>query len=250
MSELHFEILDSARQKVFNKLKSFAREGVLGGGTAVSLLLDHRKSYDFDIFMDEPIEKKILKDVQKIFGEQIKLLVDNEDELSFLTPEEVKVSFIYFPFKPLHKIMTSSPSAGARSFLARVRSSFVTASSPTTGRRGIRGSEIKTTPIPIFDIKDLASNKAYVLGRRGEYRDYVDLFFLLKAGLKLERVVREAQERFKGAFSEKLFLEQLVYLKDLKDFTVEFTNSEYSPNQISDFFKKTVAEYTKVRLQL
>ena len=213
MSELHFETLDPDRREVFNKLKSFGGRGVLGGGTAVSLLLAHRKSYDFDVFMNEPVKEKMLRRAQEIFGEQIKLLVDSGDELSFLTPERIKISLIYFPFKPLHKV-------------------------------------VKTTLIPIFDIKDLASNKAYVIGRRGEYRDYVDLFFLLKADLKLEGIIREAQERFKGAFSEKLFLEQLVYLKDLKDFTVEFTDSEYSPDQILDFFKKTAAEYTKARLQL
>lgn len=212
MSELRFEVLDRNRREVFDKLKSFTKEGVLGGGTAVSLLLAHRKSYDFDVFVGEPVEKKMLRRAQEIFGEQIKLLVDSEDELSFLTPEEVKISFIYFPFKPLHEM-------------------------------------VKTTAIPVFDVKDLASNKAYVIGRRGEYRDYVDLFFLLKAGLRLEKIIKEAQKRFKGGFSEKLFLGQLAYFRDLQDFTVEFTDDEYSPDQILDFFKKAVAEYTEGRLQ-
>ncbi len=211
MSELRFEVLDHKRQEVFSKLKSFTKESLLGGGTAVSLLLAHRKSYDFDIFTNKPVGEKMLRTAQDVFGEDITLLVDSEDELSFLTPEEVKVSFIYFPFGPLHKVL-------------------------------------KTSSISIFNIQDLASNKAYVIGRRGEYRDYVDLFFLLKAGLKLEGIIKEAQERFKGAFSEKLFLGQLVYFGDLEDFTVEFIEDEYSPDQILDFFKRTVAKYTEARL--
>lgn len=211
MSKLHFEVLDGNRQETFNKLKTFSREGVLGGGTALSLQMAHRKSYDFDVFVGGPIKKGMLRKAQEVFGERIKLLVDSGDELSFLTPEEVKVSFVYFPFKSLHEM-------------------------------------IETAAIPLFSIGDLASNKAYTIGRRGEYRDYVDLFFLLKKGLELERIIKEARERFKGAFSEKLFLEQLVYFGDLKDFTIEFIGEEYSPKQVLEFFEKAVADYTGARL--
>lgn len=212
MSELHFEILDSKRRGVFEELKNFSKEGVLGGGTALSLQLAHRKSYDFDIFTKKPIGRKLLTRAQKIFGEDIELLVDSGDELSFLTSEEIRVSFIHFPFKPLHKV-------------------------------------IEAAPIPIFDVRDLASDKAYTVGRRGEYRDYVDLFFLLKKGLKLEKIIEEAQERFKGAFSEKLFLEQLAYFGDLEDFTVEFVGEKRSPEEILSFLKKITTEYTEDKLR-
>lgn len=211
MPELHFEVLDRGRREVFDKLKSFSKEGVLGGGTALSLLLAHRKSYDLDVFGAEPIRRKMLRRVQEIFGEDIKILVDSRDELSFLTPEKIKISFIYFPFESLHK-------------------------------------SVKTSSIPIFNTQDLASNKAYTIGRRGEYRDYVDFFFLLKKGLKLEKIVKEAQKRFRGAFSEKLFLEQLVYFGDLEDFTVEFIGEEYSPGQVLEFFKRVTREYTETKL--
>lgn len=211
MSKLYFEVLDSESQEVFKCLKDFSKKGVLAGGTALSLQIAHRKSYDFDVFVGNPIKKKMLRKAQEVFGEDLKLLVDSGDELSFLTPKEIKVSFVYFPFGHLHGL-------------------------------------VGTASISLFGIKDLASNKAYTVGRRGEYRDYVDLFFLLKKGLGMEKIIEEAQERFKGAFSEKLFLEQLTYFGDLQDFAIEFINEEYSPKQVSEFFEKAVADYTGARL--
>lgn len=208
MFALHTELLDPERKKVFKKLKPFSDIGTLGGGTALMLQLNHRKSYDFDILTPNPTKRGLLLRAQKEFGRDIKPLVDTSDELTFLTPKNVKVSFVSFPFPPLH-------------------------------------SPLPTQWIELFHLKDLASNKAYVVGRRGEYRDYVDLFFLLQAGIKPETIIREARKRFGGAFSPRLFLEQLVYFGDLKDFTVEFVGKSYTPKQILNFFKEEVKKYTK-----
>jgi hypothetical protein len=94
----------------------------------------------------------------------------------------------------------------------------------------------------LSSFKDIASDKAYAIGRRPEYRDYVDLFIVLKNGFNLARTILDAKEKFRGEFSEKLFLSQLVYFEDLKDFTVEFIKEEYSIKEIKDFFKKVVNE--------
>jgi hypothetical protein len=211
MSNLYFEVLDKNRREVFQFLKGFAREGVLGGGTALSLQIAHRRSYDFDVFVEKPVKRGLLNKALKIFGGDIKVMVDGGDELSFLTPQKIKVSFIHFPFKRLHEV-------------------------------------VETESVPLFNRQDLASSKAYTIGRRGEYRDYVDLFFLLKNGLQLEEIIEEAQERFRGGFSEKLFLEQLTYFGDLQDFAIEFIDEEHSPQQVWGFFEKAVADYTEASL--
>lgn len=206
MSRLYFEIFDQTRKEVFQKLSGFKKIGVLGGGTAISLQLGSRYSYDFDIFSSKLIAKNILLQALDVFGLKIKKLIDTLEELSFITNQGVKVSFVHFPFLGLH---------------------------PT----------VETESLKLFSLSDLASNKAYVIGRRGEYRDYVDLFFLLKNGLKLRKIVEEAEKRFRGAFSERLFLEQLFYFKDLKDFKIDFLKEKYSPSQIKAFLKKAVEGY-------
>lgn len=108
---------------------------------------------------------------------------------------------------------------------------------------------VKIDPINLFDLRDLATDKAATIGRRGLWRDYVDLFFLIKdAYVKFPTVIAEAQKRFGADFAPKLFLEQLCYFDDIHDFTVEFIKERYIPNQIKSFFEKTVSEYSKAEL--
>lgn len=206
MSKLFLEIFDKERVTVFKKLADFSQAGVLGGGTALALQLKHRYSYDFDIFSARPLSPKLLLKVRQLFGPRIQKMVDSSNELGFMTRSKVKISFVYFPFSPLYPLVQSNS-------------------------------------LPLFSLADLAANKAYVIGRRGEYRDYVDLFFLLKQGLKLEKVIHEAAKKFGGAFSERLFLEQLVYFEELKDLRIDFLKKKYNPKQVLQFLKKEVSRF-------
>ncbi|MFH1561377.1 MAG: hypothetical protein ABID04_02240, partial [Patescibacteria group bacterium] len=81
------------------------------------------------------------------------------------------------------------------------------------------------------------------IGRRGEYRDYVDVFFILKSGLKLDEIIKESTKKFSEAFSGRLFLEQLVYLDDLKNKKVDFLKDHFTPSEILSFFQKKIKEY-------
>jgi len=206
MSSLYFEIFDKPRIDAFRKLSVFKARGILAGGTAVALQLGHRYSYDFDVFTSKKIPKKLLGEIVDVFGDKIEKLVDQTTELSFLTPGKVKVSFIQFPFPLLHPV-------------------------------------VKTKSLSLFNLKDLASNKAYTIGRRGEYRDYVDMFFLLKSGLSLKKIIKESKERFFGAFSERLFLEQLVYFDDLEDKKVDLLKDNFTSEEILEFFQNKVRNY-------
>lgn len=64
----------------------------------------------------------------------------------------------------------------------------------------------------------LAAMKAYALGRRSKWKDYVDLYFLLKDCFSLAEVSAKATELFGELFSEKLFRAQLSYFDDV-DYT-------------------------------
>jgi len=206
---LHFELLPENTRKIFEDLVKFEPQSILGGGTAIMLLFGHRRSFDLDIFVNKPIPKRLLLKLKTVYQNKLsRPLVDTQDELSVIISPDTKVSFIFFPFKPLH-------------------------------------ATIKTVSIDIFSLKDLASNKAYVIGRRGAWRDYVDLFFLLKNGVEFKQVITEAKKRFGGAFSEKLFLEQLTYYGDLADFTADFIGASYKPKDIQSFFQKLVRDFLK-----
>lgn len=82
--------------------------------------------------------------------------------------------------------------------------------------------DIRLKGINLASPKEIALMKAYTIGRRPTFRDYIDLYFLLKNGIvNLEYILEKAPQKFviegKPVFSKKLFLEQLMYTEDLID---------------------------------
>lgn len=212
MSKIYLEIFNPERKKIFSQLKAFQKEGILGGGTAIALQIKHRRSFDFDIFLPKPIPKTIFKKTQEVFGSNLEKLVDNTDQLTILIDGKTALTFLYYYFPPLHPI-------------------------------------VKTDSVDLFNLRDLATDKAATIGRRGIWRDYIDLFFLIKNGyVKFPTIIAEAQKRFGADFAPKLFLEQLCYFDDIKDFTIEFIKERYAPNQIKSFFEKIISDYLKTKL--
>ncbi|OGD62747.1 hypothetical protein A2160_04755 [Candidatus Beckwithbacteria bacterium RBG_13_42_9] len=205
MTKLHLDALDKFSQKIWPRLILFKDQGILGGGTALALQMAHRRSYDFDIFFKGEIQPDFALKVNHLFAkEEVELLVDQKSELSLMVGGKIRITFFYFPFPRLFPL-------------------------------------VPTDSLPLFSLKDLASNKAYVIGRRGSWKDYVDLYWLLaKKGLDLGKIVAEAKQRFGHNFSEKLFYQQLVYWNDISDFTIEYLGEELKPIPIQAFFKELV----------
>jgi len=203
MSKIYPEILDSKRRKVFYNLKNISNKAVLIGGTALALQIKHRKSIDFDLIFDKPIEKNLLHAVNLTFKEhQILPEIDSPNELTVKLDENIKITYFHYPYPNLHPL-------------------------------------IKTEHINLYSLYDLASNKAHTVGRRGEWKDYVDLYFLLeKERLNIGQIIKETEKRFHGEFNDKLFWEQLVYWDDIKDFEIEFIGKPIPKEEIQEYFKK------------
>lgn len=66
------------------KLIPFTGGFVLGGGTALSLQLTHRKSFDFDFFSQSPIPKNFLNKLTDTIQVE-NIAVDSADELTLFT---------------------------------------------------------------------------------------------------------------------------------------------------------------------
>ena len=97
---------------------------------------------------------------------------------------------------------------------------------PTTVRFG---------KIKMPDLLHLAAMKAYALGRRVKWKDYVDLYFIMNQQIPLEHISDAAQAIFEGMFSAKLFKQQLCYFNDM-DYSEEVT---YCQDEVSDETIKT-----------
>ncbi len=84
---------------------------------------------------------------------------------------------------------------------------------------------------------DLAAMKAYALGRRSKWKDYVDLYFLLKEKFSLDKISQRATNIYGNLFSDKLFRFQLSYFEDI-DYAEEVDYIILNPpsdNEIKDF---------------
>jgi hypothetical protein len=99
-----------------------------------------------------------------------------------------------------------------------------------TGHTGFKGSW-------------LAAMKAYALGRRSKWKDYVDLYFILKDHYSVKQIAQQAELIFGQLFSEKLFRMRLCFFKDI-DYTepVEYLVERVSDKEIKDFLLDVATE--------
>ena len=87
--------------------------------------------------------------------------------------------------------------------------------------------------IKIPTLLDLAAMKTYALGGRAKWKDYVDLYFILKDQYDLRELSARATEIFGTYFNEKLFREQLCFFDDI-DYSekVEYIGNEINEGEI------------------
>ena len=173
----HKEILNDKQVELLPLVAAFKREYYLVGGTAIALYLGHRRSIDFDLFKYAPLNRK--KNLEKVESFEFPTLVTwNVTDQMNLVVNEVKVTFFQYPFQ----IKANNDFAGV---------------------------------IRMPDLLDLAAMKAYALGRRSKWKDYVDLYFLLKERFTIGQINQRAVEIYGDLFSDKLFRSQLSYFEDV-----------------------------------
>lgn len=177
---MHKEILTEKQIELLPLIKNFSKNFGLVGGTAIALHIGHRESIDFDLFTLNDIDPfKIKKKITNGFNIE-RVFVNEEDEYTILV-NGVKITFLRYPF-------------------------------------GIEFRDNLDTVIKMADILTLAAMKAYALGRRAKWKDYVDIYFILKNHHNIEEIIKKAEDIFSSEFNEKIFRTQLAYFKDI-DYT-------------------------------
>lgn len=73
--------------------------------------------------------------------------------------------------------------------------------------------------IKMPDLLTLAAMKAFALGGRAKWKDYVDLYFILNSGIALNEIIDKASVLFNSEhstlFNYRNFMEQLMYYDDV-----------------------------------
>lgn len=172
---MHLEILNKEQVELLPILSQFKREYYLVGGTAIALHIGHRESIDFDLFKEKNIRKKDV--FTKLNMIDYKVSFADYNQLNMLS-KGVKITFFSFPYNvPLN--------AELKGFLK------------------------------MPDLLTLAAMKAFALGRRSKWKDYLDLYFVLKFHFTFKEIANKAKEIFKEEFIEKQFIAQLGYFKGI-----------------------------------
>ena len=92
-------------------------------------------------------------------------------------------------------------------------------------------------------IEEIAAMKAYTIGRRGSFKDYVDLYFIAKDKLTtLNNIISTAEKKYGEVFNAKLFLEQLLYTDDIEDTEIDFLREKVHKQDIEKFFAKEIGD--------
>lgn len=171
------EILSKEQVDLLPLVKVFSKNFGLVGGTAIALHIGHRESLDFDLFSLEKFDNSaIRRKILKI--KKIDYVAYDEEGQFTLSVDKIKFTFFHYPFKILF-------------------------------------TESFDNVIKLPDLSTLASMKAYALGRRAKWKDYVDLYFIIKDYLSINEIAKKAKEIFKNEFNEKIFRSQLSYFNDI-----------------------------------
>lgn len=195
---MHKTIFNQNQIELLPLVKQFKREYYMVGGTAIALYIGHRRSIDFDLFKLGAIKPKSI--IDKISAYNFSYLITRRvTEQLNVTIHGVKFTFYQYPFK-------------------------------------INASLNMEDSIRLPELIDLTAMKAYAIGRRSKWKDYVDLYFLLKDHFSINQIVNRTTEIFGPLFSEKLFRAQLSYFDDI-DFTepVEFIGQAIPESEIKKF---------------
>src|SRR3989338_3926714 len=200
---MFLKALKSEQQKIFERLKHF-QEFYLAGGTALALQIGHRISVDFDFFSEKEISPGLLDKLIKIFKDfKVEAVINHSEQLS-VNVNKIKIDFVKYNFPPLMDL----PEFWGIKFLS---------------------------------VPEIAAAKAYTLGRRITFKDYIDLYFILSKNFSsLPEIIAICIKKYKNEFNERLFLEQLISVEEAEETPIEFLRKFPTKDEMMGFFQKEI----------
>lgn len=203
---LHVEILDKKRQELLLLSGALKENFYLAGGTALALVIGHRDSIDFDFFSEKEFStEELFKKLQVIFKKKsIKKIQEEKNTLTILV-DGVKLSFFYYPYEILNEFTD-------------------------------------TEHIRIASLEDIGCMKFSAIVSRSTFKDYVDLYYILKQK-KLNVLLTGCSKKF-PKLDKMLILKSLIYFDDVEKTPLKFTNNkELEFEEIKKYFENLVKDY-------
>lgn len=207
---MYWDILDTKRKNILPKLANITNGFYLAGGTALALQLGHRDSIDFDFFSPTEFSNaKLFEKITTIFtGFNIIKTQDEKDTLSVTINENIKLSFFVYRYNLIKPL-------------------------------------IKSDYFDLASVEDIACMKLSAIVSRYLLKDYVDIYWILHQ-INFTDLINFNQQKHQN-LDTNLVLKSLVYFSDIIIEPILYKNGkDISFNEIKDFLKKTVADYSNV----
>ncbi len=181
---------------------------VLGGGTALALILGHRISADLDFFIvDDFNNERVISGIKKT-GLPFRVLSEGE---GFLIAEVggIKASLLRYEYPFLEK-------------------------------------PVSFNGVLIAGVLDIAAMKVVAVSQRGTKRDFVDLYFILQ-DVPFHKVAKQMVARFGRERINPVHIgKSLVYFSDAESHPEpEYVKGrEVSWTRVKDFFRRHAKQFT------
>jgi len=205
--EIRKEALTKKAGELFPLFKKF-ENFYLVGGTALALQIGHRISVDFDFFSNKELPTGLLLKIKRAFSDsKIEIIYKEARQQLTLTLDGVKTTFFHYPYPLIDNF-------------------------------------VKYQGVSISTIREIAAMKAFSIGKRLSYKDYIDWYFLLsEKNINLQQVIKLADKKFNGDFNARLFLGQLVSIADVPAQKIDFIQSEVSRETVEKFLIDAVRNF-------
>ncbi len=202
---MYFEILDEKRFSILKKICEIPdiNDFYLAGGTALSLQLKLRKSFDFDFFTQKSFNENVLYDsIKSLFPGKIEVITLNKGTCNLFV-DGIQVSFFEYPYPMVNEL--------------------------------IDDPEIKI--LHLASINDIAVMKMAAIGNRGAKKDFFDLYQIITGtGLTSEQIICYLREKYGYNFNFSYMLMGLDYFEDAEDETLPQLYVKFDWNKTKKFF--------------
>lgn len=200
---MHQEALTKQAAVLFPRFAKF-KAFYLVGGTALALHIGHRLSVDFDFFSFDELPSDLLRQTKRVFpNAPISVTYRAPEQLNILI-NNIKVTFFHYEYPVIDPL-------------------------------------IRYGAIPLASIREIAAMKAFAVGKRLAYKDYVDWYFLLKGKyVELNDIISFCQKKFGNDFNDRLFLGQLVSFEGVPSQKIDFFCNPVDRSTIQKFLETAV----------
>jgi len=204
---MFYNILDANRKELLPFLIPFKQDYYLAGGTGLALQIGHRKSEDFDFFTPQPFSTtEVFSKLEKYLAKYtLAKIQDEENTLTIIVDDNIKISFFCYPY-PLLKPL------------------------------------LEEENLKIASIIDIGCMKLSTITHRATFKDYVDLYFILK-DISLKDLLEQNKKKH-PLLDANFVLKSLIYFDDVDKTPIKFMPGfTISFDQVKTFLTDEVKKY-------